>query len=77
MLQTRTAIVTAALGLAAEGSWESTSLQQVRRRAGVSNGSLFHHFPTRDDLTAAVVAAALTDHQDALLAELVNDAAAA
>ena len=49
-------------------------MQVVRDRAGVSNGSLFHHFPTRQDLTAAVIAAGLDDHQRALLAELTGDA---
>lgn len=58
---------------AATGEWEGTSLQAVRRRAGVSNGSLFHHFPTRQDLTAAVVAAGLQDHQRVLMAELGPD----
>lgn len=58
------------------GRWESTSLQAVRERAGVSNGSLFHHFRTRQHLTTAVVGAALHDHQQVLLAELVDDARA-
>lgn len=57
----------AAVACAAAGEWEGTSLQAVRQRAGVSNGSLFHHFPTRQHLTAAVVTAGLQDHQEALL----------
>jgi len=73
---TRQAIVQAAVTCAAAGEWESTSLQAVRRRAGVSNGSLFHHFPTRQDLTAAVVAAGLGEHQRVLLAMLGDDARA-
>jgi AcrR family transcriptional regulator len=72
--ETRAAIVYAALECAVDGSWETTSLRAVRERAGVSNGSLFHHFPTRQELDAAVVAAALGDHQDALNAELREDA---
>lgn len=71
---TRDAIVQAAVACAAAGDWERTSLQVVRQRAGVSNGSLFHHFPTRHDLTAAVVAAGLEEHQRVLLAELTGDA---
>lgn len=39
------AIVDVALACALEAGWETTSLQAVRVRAGVSNGSLFHHFP--------------------------------
>ncbi len=66
----RAAIVEAALACALEAGWEATSLQAVRHRAGVSNGTLFHHFPTRADLAAAVVGAGLVEHQDLLLAEL-------
>ncbi len=73
---TREAIVQAAVACAAAGDWEGTSLQAVRQRAGLSNGSLFHYFPTRQDLTTAVVAAALQDHHRVLLAELSADAEA-
>jgi AcrR family transcriptional regulator len=71
---TREVIVRAALEIAAGGGWEDASLRAVRQRAGVSNGSLFHHFPTRRDLTAAVVAAGLDDHQRLLLAALGSNA---
>jgi AcrR family transcriptional regulator len=66
----REQIVRAALTCAIEQGWESTSLQAVRLRAGVSNGSLFHYFPSREALAGAVVAAGLSDHQSALTAEL-------
>ena len=71
---TRSRIVGAALQLAAGEGWESTSMQSVRRRAGVSNGTLFHHFPSRSDLAAAVVGAAMAEHQTALLRELGSSA---
>jgi AcrR family transcriptional regulator len=45
-------------------------MQAVRQRAGVSNGSLFHHFPSRQALTTAVLAAGLRDHQRTLLDQL-------
>ncbi|ADP82351.1 TetR/AcrR family transcriptional regulator [Pseudofrankia inefficax] len=66
----REQIVRAALAYVGEQGWESTSLQAVRLRAGVSNGSLFHYFPTREALGGAVIAAGLCDHQSALTAEL-------
>lgn len=53
-----------------EGTWDSTSLRAVRERAGVSNGSLFHYFPSRLELTAAVVGQALQEHQRVMLAQL-------
>ncbi|WP_448639157.1 TetR/AcrR family transcriptional regulator [Geodermatophilus sp. URMC 63] len=70
----RRVIVEAALSSARESGWDGTSMQDVRLRAGVSNGSLFHHFPTRQDLESAVVAAGLLDHDAVVLAAL--DAAA-
>ncbi|MCE3554178.1 TetR/AcrR family transcriptional regulator [Pseudonocardia sp. RS11V-5] len=66
----RSVIVEAALAGVEECGWEATSMQAVRERAGVSNGSLFHHFPTRADLAAAVVAAGLADHREVLLQAL-------
>lgn len=63
----RAAIIEAALAATRNGTWETTSLQAVREHAGVSNGTLFHHFPTRQSLATAVVAAGLADHQQALL----------
>jgi AcrR family transcriptional regulator len=64
---TRELIVGAAASCVSDGLWETVSLRDVRDRAGVSNGSLFHHFATRQELERAVVAAALNDHQRALL----------
>jgi len=72
--RTRKAILGAALECVVAGGWDATSLHALRQRAGVSNGSLFHHFPTRQDLRNAVLAVALQQHQQLLLVELVNDA---
>ena len=63
MSSTRSLIVNAALTAVSEGGWEATSMERVRALAGISNGSMFHHFPTRLDLQAAVMAAALSEHQ--------------
>lgn len=66
-LSGRSRIVQAALACAAEQGWEATSMGAVRTRAGVSNGSLFHHFPSRDALTTAVIAEGMANHQETLL----------
>lgn len=66
----RAAIISAAVSCADELGWSATSMDVVRRRAGVSNGSLFHHFPTRKALEMAVLREGLADHQDALLGSL-------
>lgn len=38
-----------------EQSVESVSLRAVAREAGVAPGAIFYHYPTKDDLVAAVV----------------------
>lgn len=67
---TRATIVQAAVSTARELGWDAVSMRAVRLRAGVSNGSLFHHFPTRQDLELAVVASGLAEHQAVVLAVL-------
>ncbi|TDD15240.1 TetR/AcrR family transcriptional regulator [Nonomuraea diastatica] len=53
--------------LLSEGA-ESLTLEAVARRAGVSKGGLFYHFPTKQALVAAMVER-LTDAFDAALAQ--------
>lgn len=65
-----TVIVAAAVPSVRERGWQATSMQDVRLRAGVSNGSLFHHFSTRRDRKAPVVVAALSERQAVVLTEL-------
>ncbi|MFD0820513.1 TetR/AcrR family transcriptional regulator, partial [Micromonospora zhanjiangensis] len=50
-----TALLAAARELVEEAGSEIT-LDQVARRAGVGNATLYRHFPTREDLLAAVYA---------------------
>lgn len=49
---------------------QRTTVEQVRKRAGVSNGSFFHHFPNKQDLAEAVYLQGLEQHQAELLAVL-------
>src|SRR3954447_14175501 len=54
-------------------SGNEVALDEVARRAGVGNATLYRHFPTRADLLAAVYAdevAALCGRADALRSEL-------
>ena len=64
--QRREQLLDAAVDLAAGGDVGAVSVQDLARRAGVSEGLLYHYFPTKD----ALVAAALRRAADALLAEL-------
>ena len=54
--QTRTLLINTALDLMAERGIAATRTIDVAARAGVAHGTVFVHFPTRDDLIAEVVA---------------------
>lgn len=66
----RAAIMRAALGRFLRQGVYATTLAQVQRDAGVSNGSLFHHFPTKEALAGAVYLDCVSDYQQSFLAEL-------
>lgn len=50
----RRVLIDAALRLAEEGGADSVSVREAARRAGVSPGAPFRHFPSRDALMTAV-----------------------
>lgn len=47
-------ILQAALGLFVANGFQGTPTSRVAQEAGVSNGTLFHYFPTKDELIVAV-----------------------
>ncbi len=67
------AILEAALHLFAEQGVDETSTDLVRRRAGVSNGSLFHYFPTKQSLVATLYLQILSEHQTFVLRALERE----
>lgn len=64
---TKEAVVAAAVDVLAELGLAGTSTAAIARRAGVSQGALFRHFPTKTDLLAATTAHIL----DALTTDFV------
>ncbi len=52
---TRERIVDAAMELFAYGGYGSTGLSEIARKAGVQQGSLYHFFPTKEELLGAVL----------------------
>ncbi|MCV7075252.1 TetR/AcrR family transcriptional regulator [Mycobacterium szulgai] len=66
----RAAIIDAALNRFLAQGLSATSLRQIQRDAHVSNGSLFHHFPSKEALAGAVYVDCVTRYQQAFLAEL-------
>jgi AcrR family transcriptional regulator len=65
---TKAAVLEAAMRLFLSQGFEATSMDQVRQAAGVSNGSLYHHYPTKNDLARTLYAEALRDFHASQLA---------
>ena len=66
-------ILAAALPLFLAHGYAGASLEQVRREAGVSNGSLYHHFPRRADLAARLFNKGMRDCQQVILQAVTAD----
>jgi AcrR family transcriptional regulator len=60
---TRQALLDGAISLFLTQGFDATSMEQVRSAAGASNGSLYHHFPSKSHLARAVYEDALRDYQ--------------
>ena len=69
---TRTRVLKAALALFTESSVEATRTSDICARAGISNGSLFHAFPSKDAIAAALYLDAIATYQAALLSALTD-----
>jgi AcrR family transcriptional regulator len=63
---TRSAILDAALTCFVESGYEQTTIAVIRQRSGVSNGALFHHFPTKDAIADALYVDSMTSFQEGL-----------
>src|SRR5215208_602815 len=67
----RTAIVEAARQVFAEHGIDAP-LDEIARRAGTGNATLYRRFPTRGDLIAAVFAERMLEHLDAVRTALAD-----
>jgi AcrR family transcriptional regulator len=67
----RAAIVEAAREVFAEHGLDAP-LDDIARRAGTGNATLYRRFPTRGDLIAAVFAEGMAEHLDAVQAALAD-----
>lgn len=76
MMRTRTtsdrreAIIRAALKRFLVQGFTGTTLKQIQRDAHASNGSVFHHFPTKEALAGAVYVDCVGHYQKVILEEL-------
>lgn len=65
--QTEAAIIKAAAELARESSFDKLSIRDICKRAGITTGAFYHHFPSKDALLSRGFAP-LDVHLEALLA---------
>lgn len=54
------------------GAVESVSVAEICRKAGVSNGSFFHHFPSKDELALEITLALRREYWEFVLAEMLS-----
>src|SRR5580693_7327566 len=54
--RTRAALLRSARALFAESGFAETGREEIAERAGVTRGALYHHFASKTEVAAAVVA---------------------
>ena len=69
---TKTRLLEVAAEVFLEIGFANASLELVRQRAGVSNGSLYHHYPTKTHLADALYAHILRGYHSQMLATLAD-----
>ncbi|WP_210430392.1 ScbR family autoregulator-binding transcription factor [Streptomyces physcomitrii] len=54
-IRTRRLILEAAAGVFAESGYDGASTTAILARTGLTRGALYHHFPSKEDIAAALV----------------------
>ena len=70
---TKDRLLDAAAEVFLEFGFANASLDVVRQRAGVSNGSLYHHYPTKTHLADALYAHILRDYHTQMMGTLAHN----
>ena len=70
---TKDRVLDAAAEVFLELGFATASLELVRQRAGVSNGSLYHHYPTKTHLADALYAHILRDYHAQMMGTLAHN----
>lgn len=63
---TRRRVLDAALACFLDAGYERTTIARIRARSGVSNGALFHHFPSKEAIVDALYVEAISSFQAGL-----------
>jgi AcrR family transcriptional regulator len=72
-LSTKIRLLDVAAEVFLELGFANASLDMVRQRAGVSNGSLYHHYPTKTHLADALYAHILRDYHTQMMGTLTDN----
>src|SRR5215207_493990 len=75
-LSTRERLLDAATKVFLAHGFTAASMDMVRQEAGVSNGSLYHHYPTKAQLADALYAHTLRDFHGTLMTAIHGRATA-
>ncbi|MEU0164005.1 TetR/AcrR family transcriptional regulator [Streptomyces iakyrus] len=67
---TRTRVLTCAATLAAQGGFDALSVAALSAASGVSNGSIYHHFGSKEGVLAALLVEIIESYQGAVLTVL-------
>jgi len=65
-MDTRSRILDAALACFVDAGYAQTTIARIRERSGVSNGALFHQFPTKEAIADALYVEAIASFQRGL-----------
>jgi AcrR family transcriptional regulator len=69
---TRRAILKAALGSFASKGFAASTLDDVHRRSGISIGSIYHHFGSKEQIGGALYVEGLRDYQESIISALMK-----
>ncbi len=65
-LDTRRRVLDSALRRFLEDGYEQTTVARIREDSGISNGALFHHFPSKEAIADALYLEAMASFQEGL-----------
>jgi AcrR family transcriptional regulator len=68
----RHAILDAALACFSDVGYDQTTMADIRRRAGASTGSIYHHFGSKEQIAASLYLQGVRQSQEAGLAALLR-----
>jgi AcrR family transcriptional regulator len=74
--ETREKLLDAALQLFSERGWRNTPTAEISRRAGVATGTLFNHFPSKDNLVKELFLSIKADQSAAVAIDFPQAASA-